>query len=444
MTPFQELFESLSRRRRPEDVAELIGQELSDRLNRSEKRILQRAAGGALARQSWAFTSMTEDFARPVGMRRQVQVARQLFPQVRAPKPTACDDLGVLEPYVADASRTLHKTPGRSDFRADRLSRAGRHAVGLGEMSRRQYNKRFRLLVRMERKLATLEREIRKREYTLIGKSRLASKLKWDDFASDRDSACFIAYLTARANLRSVFTCGKQERAYDEIADMLFARCKASPTTNWWAVAHVHPDREVLTHLTDEQKGKLLGVWFTILKGIADLLREIWEKSRFDRRTMIVRKGDDSTTWNATASAWNKARDSWVALLYAVDMDEVLDLMCLGKVLRLMAADVAAWHRAVGGGLEPDTAVWYDLPIPWQVLDGSAVCPRAEVEAVCRRHGVDPIKKGWTSPRPERTVAVFRPTPELVHGVEVGNAGLALILRHAGFFSGKKLKLPSS
>ncbi len=213
MTPLQELFELLSRRRRPEDVADLIRQELFDHASFSEKRILQQAARGALERQAWAFTSMTEDFASPVGMARQVHIARRLFPQVAAPEPSVCDDPGIMEPYNADASRTLHKMPGRSDFKTDRLSRAGRQGFGLGEMSRRQYNKRFRLLVRMERKLATLEREIRKREYTLIGKSRLASKLKWEKFSSDRDSACFIAYLTARANLRSVFTCGKQERA---------------------------------------------------------------------------------------------------------------------------------------------------------------------------------------------------------------------------------------
>ncbi len=132
----------------------------------------------------------------------------------------------------------------------------------------------------MERKLATLERELRKREYTLISKSRLASKLTFEEFSADTGSACFIAYLTARANLRSVFTCGKQERAYDEIADMLLTRCKATPTTNWWAIAHVHPDRDVLTHLTDERKGVLLGTWFGILTGIAGLLREVWEKSR--------------------------------------------------------------------------------------------------------------------------------------------------------------------
>jgi hypothetical protein len=440
----QELFESLRRRRRPEDVAELVRQLLADRLRPDEMKLLERAARGALARRAWSFTSMSEDFFQPVGLARQVRVARDLFPRIPAPTDTSCDDPLVLTPFVADAARVIAKTPGRNDFKEDRLDRAARRTVGLGDLSKRQYNKRFRLLIRMERKLTTLEREIRKREYTLISKSRLAWRLTREEFDADVDSACFIAYLTARANLRSVFTCGKQERAYDEIADMLFARCRRNPATHWWAIAHADPDREVLAKLSDEQKGRFLAIWFGILTGIAGLLREVWEKSRFDRRTMIVRRGDDSTTWNATAGAWNKAREAWVALLYALDMEPVLDQMCLGKVLRLMAADVAAWHRSVGGGLEPDTGVWNSLPPPWEVLDGAASCTRLEVEAACRRHDVDPIKAGWTTPRPTRTVAAFRPTPELVHGVEVGHPALALFLRRAGFFSGKHLKLPAT
>ena len=297
----------------------------------------------------------------------------------------------------------------------------------------------------MERKLVTLAREIRKREFTLVSKSRLATRLLWQVFAADSDSACFVAYLTAaRANLRSVFTSGPQERAYDEIADMLLERCRCSPSTNWWAVAHIHPEPEVLARLSDRQKGVLLATWYGLLSQIAALLREVWEKSRFDRATMIVRKGDDSTTWNATAGAWNKARAAWVALLYALDMGELLDRMCLGKVLRLMAADVAAWHRASGGGLEPDTPVWAELAAPWQVLTAEASCTRAEVEVACRRNGVDPEKGGWTAPRPPGAVATFRPTPELVHGVEIGDPGLALVLRRFGFFSGKAFKYPAS
>lgn len=442
MSVLDDLYASLAKRLRPEDVAEMVRRELAGSLEPKEASLLDRAARGALTRQSWGYSSMPAEFARPVGLANQVRTARELFPAHPAPADAECDDPHVVTAYIAVASRVIAKAPRASDFKADRLNRERRAASGLGELSKRQYNKRFRLLARMERKLATLDREIRKREYALVAKSRLATRVTHADFAADRDSACFVAYLTARANLRSVFTNGQQQRAFDEIAEMLLDRCRRAAGANWWAVAHVHPTREVLGRLPDERLGRLLATWFELLAGIAGLLRDVWEKSQFDRATMVVKRGDDSTTWNATAGAWNKARDGWVEVLHALGMEDVLDRFCPGKVLRLMAADVAAWHRAGGGGLEPDTAVWAALPPPWDVLAGSAACSRTDVEAACRRHGVDPVAKGWTAPRPKRAAEAFRPTPELVHGVEVGHPGLAALLRKMGVFSGKSLKPP--
>jgi hypothetical protein len=144
---------------------------------------------------------------------------------------------------------------------------------------------------------------------------------------------------------------------------------------------------------------------------------------------MIVRRGNDSSTWNATAGAWNKAREAWFAVLYAMGLDGVIDAFCPGKALRLMAADVAAWHRAEGDGLDKDTGVWSDLPLPWEVLSGAATCTRADVEAACRRHGADPAKGGWIAARSGPVVQTFRPTPELVsivtHAPEAGVATAA-------------------
>lgn len=435
----RELYESLDRRRRPEDVAELILGELDD-LSRHDLRILQKVAGGSLRRGWWGhgYSSMSDDFRRPVGLDRQLDVAEVLFHVGDRP---AGDDPAGVRGYLARAGGTIAKPLGRNDFLADRLSREGRAAAGL-DLSKRQYNKRFRLAARMEDKLARLERELEKRELTLISKSQLASKLSWEEFARDRDSACFIAYYTARCNLRSEFTISGQQKPFDEACDALLKRCKASTAANWWAISHALPHRDVLDRLDDARKGELLGRWFQILERIAAQLRATWERSRFDRRSMIVRKGDDSTTWNATAGAWNKARDAWIALLHALNMDEVLDRMCVGKAMRLMAADVAAWHRLAGGGLDPDTHVWADLPAPWEVLAGAAECSRSLVERACVRHGVDPVKKGWTTPRPGRDVQTFRPTPELVHGVDVGHPGLAITLRKLGVFSGKGAKIP--
>lgn len=433
------LFESLDRRFRPEDVAELILGELDD-LDSEDLRAVLTVAGGAKVRGWWGygFSSMSDDFRRPVGMDRQLSVAEDLFRVGQRPSGL---DLGGIRDYLVRAEGTIAKTVGRSDFKADRLDRSSRRAAGL-DLSKRQYNKRFRLACRLERKQSRLARELEIRELTLIGKSRLTSELTWEEFAADRNSACFLAYYTARCNLRSEFTISGQQRPFDEVCDVLFRRCRESPTTHWWAIARAFPDREVLDRLDDARKGELLGRWYAILERMAKLLKETWERSSIDRRTMIVRRGNDSSTWNVIAGAWNKARESWIALTHALDMGEVLERLCPGKVLRLMAADVAAWHRQAGGGLDPDTAVWNDLPLPWEVISGEVECPASLVETVCRRHGVDPTMKGWIAPRPGRMVHAFRSTPELVHGVTVGHPGLAMILRRMGYFSGKLVESP--
>ncbi len=438
MVIMQSLFKSLNERKRPEDVAEMVAQILQDGLSRTEIQILDKAAKHSLRRGVWKYTSMLQEFSRPIGAQRQIARAQDLFETAYPLTPEASSDPDAVEKFIRDISPEIRKAFGQNDFKADRLNRTARREGGL-DLSRRRYNKLFRLLTRMESKLQTLIREIKKYEFTRIGKSGLAHQITWEDFSADVNTACFIAYYTARCNLRSEFTIYGQQRPYDEIADMLFQRCKAQPTTRWWAIAHVYPHDDVLVHLSDEQKGELLGKWFSILQDIAALLEEIWQTSNIKRETMVVQRGNDSTTWNNTASAWNKARDHWMSLVYALGMEELLQTICFGKVLRLMAADVVAWHLSTGGSLDPNTFVWNELPLPWEVLNGNATCMLTLVEDTCRNHNVDPEKSGWIAPRPRTKVAVFHPTPELVHGVSVQNPWLAQSLRDAGFFSGKRL-----
>lgn len=47
-----------------------------------------------------------------------------------------------------------------------------------------------------------------------------------------------------------------------------------------------------------------------------------------------------------------------------------------------------------GGKLDPDTHVWNEVPLPWEVLSGEVECPRALLAAVCKKHGVKPVKNG--------------------------------------------------
>jgi hypothetical protein len=275
---------------------------------------------------------------------------------------------------------------------------------------------------------------------TLASKSRLAARITWEDFSSDLNTACFIAYYIARCNLRSVFTNTTQVRPYDEICETLMQRCNRQPeSANWWAIAHVLPNAEILRHLDDEQKGVLLADYFNLMNETAKFLKELWRTNIF-REDMVVCRGNDSTTWNVTAGAWNKLRDGWFSLMYALGMLDAVERMCPGKVLRLIAADVAWWHRQSGRGVHDDTLVWKELPRPWEVFSGAVGCPKAMVDSVCARHGLDPIKSGWSAPKPSGPVEPFTPTPELVHGVAVGSPLLAAVFRKAGVFSGEPAK----
>ncbi|MEU0522201.1 hypothetical protein [Streptomyces niveus] len=407
-------------------------------LDATTRAALEKAAEHSLSRLWHGYTSMREDFARPVGAQRQLACAAALFTDVPQVPAGDGDDPARIEALIRTAGEEIQRRYGDNDFGRDRLNRAERADAGIGEISKRQYNKRFRLLRRMEAKLARVVHEQRRREVTMTGKGALARTLPYELFAADPDTAAFIAYLTARAHMRSVFTNGKQRRPYDEIADALFRRlCDRPERTNWYALAHVHPTAEVLGQVADDDLKRLLVHWNQVLREVAGLLEDAWNRSRLERHSMIVRPGNDSSTWNRAAQAWSTARAHWFALLTELGEEAILDRFCPGKVPRLMAADVAYWHRKTRGGLHPDTYVWAELPLPWEVLRGERECPRSLVEAACARNGVDPVAGGWTGPRPAAKAVRFSRTPELVHGVAVRDPLMASALRSAGVFSGR-------
>lgn len=433
------LYETIHLRKRPEDVAALVQDVLGERLNGKDAKLLGKAVAAALRNTVWQYTAMLEQFAKVVGAEKQVHKAIQLFKLDKQLQVGAYDDPDAIEAFVANVSPLIHKTPGYSNYQTDRLNREGRAAAGL-DISRRQYNKLFRSLRHLEKKLGILIRERQKNFFQRVGKHGFAEDITREEFMADVNSACFIAYYTARCNLRSEFTVSGQQRPYDEIADMLFQRCRqGAKHTNWWAIAQVYVKSAVLEKLRSDQQGILLGKWTSLLEQVAVFLGELWTQNDFNRQTMVVQSGNDSTTWNNTAGAWNKARDSWINLLYGLGMEFVLEEMCPGKVMRLIAADVAAWHYLNGNSGDPDLLVWNKVPLPWKVLSGKATCRRSEVEAACKAAGLDAEKSGWIAPRPHGVVA-FKPTPELVHGVAVSNPYLAKILKQHQYFSGKDVK----
>jgi hypothetical protein len=423
-----QLHASLDSRLRPEDVAELI-LKTAEPFSDAERVLLQRAAN---SRSRWWYSSMSSDFARPVDASRQIGVLRDLTStdfEVDAANPAE------LRAVIAVVGTAIGWHAG-FDFKRDRLSRAELKASG-STWSKRQYNRLLRHLARTAAKVDRLDVELRKRELMPVGRSGLAADIPAGRFHADPAAACFVAYFVARKNLRRQFSLSGKTNPMDEIADMLFKRL--GDGSDWWMVSRVHPTPQLIARLSATERGELLGRWSALMRGAAGILEGAWHPE-VNRTTMIVRRGMDSSTWNTVAQAYNTARSGWLNALAATGTLPLLDVACPGKVMRLMAADLAFWHRSSGSDVDPDTAVWAALPLPWEVLSGTASCTRDYVVETCKRFDVDPVTRGWVGPRATGKVAKFEATPELVHGVSIADPMWAGLLRRAGAFSGKRIK----
>jgi hypothetical protein len=435
MDPIKALYEAIQKRPRPEDVAQLI-LEVGE-LSPADRKKIEPAARNSLKRATYAYTSMSQDFARLYGADKVVARSAQIFEIPDPPSAVECLDVLMVEAFMNRAAKSINVDPSQ-DIRGQRLAKKERREQGI--FHKRAYNRKFRAIHRLQQRIERMVRTGKLYTAMKIAKSAGATRITEDLLRRDLPTACFVAYLTARMNLRSTFTNTSQVRAFDTIASALYEMAKRSPTVCWEAIACVHPEGEVLKHLTDEEKGRLLGDWTEILHRLADFLQEIYRENSLDLHRMVVRRGNDSSSWNAAAGAWNKARDHWFSLVYALGLESIITHYCPGKVLRLMAADVVSWHSwgksDPDAGLHPATLVWRDLPFPWAVFQQRDTCTMDEVIEACKRHN-QPIV-GWVTPPPSKRPAAFTPTPELVHGVACSSPFLAATLRSAGWFSGKE------
>lgn len=419
------LYRSLAERWRPEDViAYLLEQPETATWGPTVLATLR----GAIARAYFPKTSgMSTRFERARGPASTLKVAAALFPE---PTPPCADphDPQAIEAALLAINAALGRRGG-SDFKA----RPPAHERPKAWRHHGAFNKRWRLAITLERKLATYRKHARLTALAHVAKSRLAHAIPWPAFAADARSAAFIAYYTAALNRRSLFTAGHQPSAYDAVAEVLFDALDPV-TAAWLAIAYVHPSPEVIAQLREQSRGELLGRWFAIMHDGADVLRELVTTAAYDTERCVVKRGDDSSTWNAAAGGYNRAREGWLACLASLGMDETLDAFCPPKAMRLMAADVVAMHHHYGSGdVDPNTRVWAKLPKPWAVLILGTPCTRAMVEAACADVGVP--AKSWVAARVPRAVP-FTPTPELVHGVSVASPELVDILRRAGWYAG--------
>jgi hypothetical protein len=476
------LFSTLTRRAMPETVASVIaGDPDAPRyFTATELRVLHRAAAG---RGGHSLSSMPQDWEMPPSCERPARVALAVHSYLPG-RHAAIEWRG--DPYSADDCADLVNQLGAPigwahgmDWKRERLTAEARRArAAAGEfppalLGHRVYNKRVRVLRNLSEHAERMRDGLAFRRLILISRSGFACDIPQARFTADPVAAAFIAWITARKNKRRQFTIASRENPFDDIAAMLLGKCERRGSfADWEMIAQVWPRPDVLRRLGDEPLGALLGQWWKVMRDTSVMLAAAWPGertgdddaailewhahrsparrspadcaayqqacSRVDRRKMIVRRGQDSYRWNMLASVFNASRAAWIAAALAAGAGPALAPYLPGKVMRLMAGDLAYWHDSAGGGVHPDTAVWAALPYPWDVIAGLAGCTMADVEAACRQAGLDPAASGWSAPLPPGAVAAFTPTPELVHGVTVGDPAWAALLKQAGVFSGKR------
>lgn len=446
MDVFDRLHQTLDARPTPEAVASLIREALRfgsgfSRLLPVQDRILRRAAQSPAG----GYSSMHDDFERPVAADHKVRTLLALFDK-QLPDDVVrrmAEDPWLLHGQLAFLSGFLGWMPGAHPATSRSLNREQRAAIGV-DIPRRRYRKLVRQMRRTDRRAWDLKRQVMLRQMVLVGRSGLAYSITVDEMRADPDAAAFVAYWTAQRNRRRQFSLAGRDNPFDQIAEMLFARCQTrGADTDWWMIARVYPVPEVLARLDQDRLGQLMAHWFGFMRLAADRMRDLaaaWPDD-FDRSTMVVRRGMDSSTWNTVAQAYNAARAAWINVVDAAGARSVLTAVCPGKAMRLMAGDLAAWHdRQTGSTADPQTRVWASLPAPWDAIDGTVPCTSAMVKRHCHQQGVDPSLSGWIAPAfTGGPAADWKPTPELVHGVEVTDPLWAGLLRRSGVFSGRPL-----
>jgi hypothetical protein len=406
------------------------------------------------------YTSMSEDFERPPDCTVQADSACRMF---GVPVPAGFDpgSLASVAQLIDELGGPLGWRHGM-DWKTDRLPRArrGPGTVPLALIGHRAYNRHVRTLRHLWDKAVRMQAALDFRRLVLIGRSGFAVDLPEDRFLADPGAAAFTAYWTARKNTRRQFSLTGRDNPFDDTCAALLGRCKRNPGTDWAMIAEVYPKPDVLARIGDEPLGNLTARWWRTMADCAAILGGIWAELEtaqrtwaarkhvrdayrprdIDRTRMVVHAGMDSSSWNVTVQAYNAARAGWLGCVSAGGFGR-LAVPCLPpKAMRLMAADLAYWHEtSTGSAAHPDALVAADLPQPWEVVTGTAVCTAGATERACRAHGLDPLATGWTAPLPNRGRGTFRLTPDLVHGVTIGDPVWAGLLRKAGVFSGKAL-----
>ncbi len=426
------LHASLTSREQPEWVASTILRAVPD-LTPAERKVIGKAARWA-ERNPWYGSMMPNGWEQPPSPAPTAAYVQRAFTGISDTAPSDPEDLEAVGAWRDQLVDIIGWTPGV----AGALNRADLHQRDLS-ISMRRWRRAWHALDVLDGKLRTVRRMQLRARFARSARSGLAATITLQEVQDDPGAAAFCAYIAAKRNLRRGFDVRGRPNSYDEVADVLFKRLGDS--TDWWMVARVHPTAETVERLDQTQRGQLISAYWDDMRAAAELCAQINQDHPINRSSMIVDRGDDSDTWNLAAGAFNTARLRWLTVLEVTGQQALCQVLLPPKLMRLMAADLIYWHSLVGNNsTHPDVRVAADLPAAWDVMAGRAECTISDIVAACERHGVDPAA-GWTGPIKPGQLGQFEPTPELVHGIAVGDPILASMLRRAHAFSGKPLRL---
>lgn len=324
------LYASLDSRLRAEDVAALIlasGQEFTP----AEASALRQAA-----RRGNPSAADTPPAPEPLAALRR-RDPYELSAAITDPDAVRLIGYGVGEPIFWTATE-------QADGRLGRLDREVR---GI-KLSRRQYNRGWRVLTKVDARIGKLEVALRSRGLPLAGRAGLAADITADRFRRDPAAGALAAYLAARRRRRF-----GGDSPMDQIARLLLGRLHDG--SDWWLVARVHCSTQVAGRLSPAERAALLSRWSELTVAMAGALRHAWDPA-VDRATMLAAPGAASSTWNIIAQAYNAARSGWLGVVSTLDApapDRDPGKAALMTVEESPTTNLAAWTA---------------LPPPWEVL----------------------------------------------------------------------------
>lgn len=421
-----ELHASITSRQRPEDVAAIVAAALAGRLKPEEAAALSEAT--RFAGRTGYYSLMADTWEKSSDATSTVAYVARIFSEDDTP-PSELDALCRFRDR-------LGKRVGWSPAKGARWSVEHIHDAG---WSVRRYHRAWHALDVLTEKIYAIERTEQRNFCAVAARAGMAGTITVEEVAADIEAACFVAYFIARRNTRRTFSLEGRDNPFDSIAAMLLARL--TDESDWWMVARAYPRPEVLARLAPERQGELIGFWWKAMRTGAGLCAEVNGRSPVNRQTMIVERGQDSDTWNLAAGAYNVARASWLSALTVTGTLAILTATCPPKLPKLMAGDLIFWHTATGGDIaHPDVRVAASLAPAWKVVTGEESCTARDVRLACTAEGLDPETTGWVAPLAKGELGTVTPTPELVHGITVGDPILAAVLRRAGAWSGGPIR----